>query len=121
MNSTKIKCSSISFGIIFVIWLPQKKNMKYREVIHRQCLIFSCWSKKGYSIFAGLGREIRIARLALHMYDSVLLKSASNGVIVNTDCMTDVAFRVKLWNNILKITGSPKGEVCPDGYRIVIQ
>lgn len=95
--------------------------MKYREVIHRKCLIFSCWSKKGYSIFAGLGREIRIARLALHMYDSVLLKSASNGVIINTDRMPEEVFRMKLWNNILEMTGSHKGEVCPDGCRITIQ
>lgn len=95
--------------------------MKYSEVIHRQCLIFSCWSKKGYSIFAGLGREIRIARLALHMYDSVLLKSASNGVIINADHKTDDVVRVKLWDQILEMTGSHKGEVCPDGYQIAIQ
>ena len=88
--------------------------MKYKILLKKCCLYFSCWSKKGYSIFVGLGREVHISRLALHMYKSVLLKSTGNGVIVNTDHAADWEMMlldpVYMW----KIMGiSLKGEVYP--------
>lgn len=64
--------------------------MKYTEIMRRYFLYFSSWKKKGYSIFAGLGREVRISRLSIHMYGNVLLKSASKGVIINIDKVEDI-------------------------------
>lgn len=88
--------------------------MKYKEFITHACLYFSHWSNKGYSIFIGLGREVRIARLSVDMYGSVLLKSAPKGVIVNTDGTAEVVEPVVLPENIRYIQVIYKGEVCPD-------
>lgn len=63
--------------------------MRYKSFIRNCCIFFSGWSKKGYSIFNGLGCEVRISRLAVHMYKNILLKSSSNGVIVNVDCTAE--------------------------------
>lgn len=78
--------------------------MKGKEFINRSCLYFSSWSKKGYSIFIGLGREVHISRLALSMYKNVLLKSVPHGVIVNTDREAENVIRVLLLNVLWKIT-----------------
>lgn len=68
--------------------------MRHHEVNRRIALYFSRWSGKGYAIFSSLGRQIKIARLALRMYAAVLLKSASKGVIVNADHVLQVFFTV---------------------------
>ncbi len=86
--------------------------MRSGKKIPQNCLYFSCWSKKGYSIFAGLGREIRISRLATSMYENVLLKSALHGLIINTDSTSEV---IPLLVQIVasrKFDGKNKGEVC---------
>lgn len=91
--------------------------MKSTEIIHRTCLYFSCWSKKGYSIFAGLGHEVRISRLAIPMYDNVLLKSASHGVIINMDsanCLLPIPIVLTEQEDI---SGKREGEVCPGNCR----
>lgn len=46
-------------------------------------VFFSRWSRKGYALFAAMGKQIRISRLAIHMCKSVLLTSAHHGVIIN--------------------------------------
>lgn len=43
---------------------------------------FSRWNRKGYAIFASLGRNIRIGRLAIHICEMSLRKSSRKGVIV---------------------------------------
>lgn len=88
--------------------------MKGKEFINRNCLYFSSWSKKGYSIFIGLGREVHISRLALSMYKNVLLKSVPHGVIVNTDREAENVIRMILLNVLWKITEIFEGEVCPE-------
>lgn len=93
--------------------------MKRCVLIQKNCIYFSSWLKKGYSIFCSLGREVHISHLALSMYGSVLLKSSGNGVIINTDHTAELdADLIESWN-ILEISGSLRGEVCPDGNRIL--
>ena len=46
-------------------------------------LCFSRWNRKGYAIFASLGRNVRIGRLAIHICEMSLQKSSRKGVIVN--------------------------------------
>lgn len=87
--------------------------MKYQELIHQRCLYFSRWSKKGYSIFAGLGHEVRISHLALHMYEKVLLKSASNGVIVSTDRTVEICPLVERKTDQVYHQAEKQGEMCP--------
>ncbi len=94
--------------------------MKRNEVIDRIYLYFSSWSKKGYAIFASLGQEIRISRLALHMYVTVMLKSSIKGLLVNMDQVTKVIvsfmeLKVNKW-----IRWRVEGEVCPDANPIFI-
>lgn len=45
-------------------------------------LCFSRWNRKGYAIFASLGRNVRIGRLAIHICEMSLQKSSRKGVIV---------------------------------------
>lgn len=45
-------------------------------------LNFSRWNRKGYAIFASLGREVKIGRLAIHICEMSLQKSSKKGVIV---------------------------------------
>lgn len=89
--------------------------MKSQILKQRYCLYFSGWNKKGYSIFIGLGREVRISRLALHMYKNVLLKSSGNGVIVNTDktAILNIEPIESFYTNQI-ISSIIRGEVCPD-------
>ena len=87
--------------------------MKCRNLYYNVLLHFSHWSKKGYAVFAGLGREVKISRLAIHMYKNVLLKASRHGVIVNLD-KTVILLLVELMKEEMwqKNTVS-EGEVCP--------
>ena len=57
--------------------------MNKRDVGYRAKLRFSRWNRKVYSIFASLGREVCIGRLAIHICEMALRKSSRKGVIVN--------------------------------------
>lgn len=85
---------------------------------NRYTLFFSGWSKKGYAIFAGLGREVRIARLSVHMYKNILLKAIGNGIIINTDKSAghdSINVAPVLTIRQVTIVALAMGEVCPDG------
>lgn len=84
-----------------------------RIKLKRCCLYFSNWSKKGYSIFCSIGREVRISRLALSMYENILLKSSGNGVIVNTAHTVELNPELLEFCGIKITSGENKGEVCP--------
>ena len=43
-------------------------------------LCFSRWNRKGYAIFASLGRNVRIGRLAIHICEMSLQKSSRKEV-----------------------------------------
>lgn len=88
--------------------------MRCKTLLNSYYLYFSGWSKKGYSIFAGLGHEVRISRLALHMYGNVLLKSMSNGIIVNTDSEAASDMNLIKFIYVWEMTGGTiRGEVRP--------
>lgn len=94
--------------------------MKRKLFLNRHCLYFSHWSKKGYSIFAGLGCEVRISQLAIHMYENVLLKAASNGVIINEDQKAEITTKLMYLQQSL-LLNLWMGRVCPDGFNDVFQ
>lgn len=51
---------------------------------HRNFLIyFSRWSRKGYAVFAALGKNVVVSSVPLGICESALLKSARKGLIVN--------------------------------------
>lgn len=56
--------------------------MKASSYILKQVLHFSRWCRKGYAVFAALGREVRISVLAISICVRSMLKSAKNGLIV---------------------------------------
>lgn len=90
-----------------------------RLFVDKYRIYFSRWSKKGYAVFAGLGKEIRIAVLAVHICACALLKSASKGLVVNTDkCAEDNLFACFRFQAdvcaFLASVGINRGEVCPD-------
>lgn len=84
-----------------------------RITLQRCCLYFFSWSQKGYSIFCSIGREVRISRLALSMYENILLKSSHNGVIVNTAHTVELCTALLEICGIERISGEIGGEVCP--------
>ena len=45
-------------------------------------LWFFRWSRKGYAVFASLGREVRIGQLALHICAMSLKKAAKKGLVI---------------------------------------
>ena len=57
--------------------------MKVRATRFATLLRFSRWNRKGFAIFATLGREVRIGTLAIHICEMSLRKSSRKGVIVN--------------------------------------
>lgn len=87
--------------------------MAYKVFIRQCCIYFSGWSKKGYSIFSGLKYEVRISHLALHMYNNILLKSSSNGVIVNMDATAEEGTEAVELCHIPVNAGRIRGEVYP--------
>lgn len=57
-------------------------------------LRFSRWNRKGFAIFASLGREVRIGTLAIHICEMSLRKSSRKGVIVNLSEVFERLMRV---------------------------
>jgi len=94
------------------------KKMKFNGTVGRILLYFSCWSKKGYSVFVSLGREVKIARLSLHMYAPVLLKSSAKGLIVNTDRVSTVVLSLLKKEVKAVLSGRAEGEVYPSVIRL---
>lgn len=89
------------------------EKMNYNKINSRVFLYFSNWSRRGYSIFVSLGREIKIARLSLHMYLTVLLKSSAKGLIINTAHISKVVLQVLKKEFQEAFASRTKGEVCP--------
>lgn len=90
-------------------------------------LYFSCWCRKGYAVFAALGREVRIAGLAIHVCESALLKSGRKGIIVDTaECSLRadyslIDFQECFYGQQMKSTGNGKEELCPDFFGGIIR
>lgn len=59
--------------------------MNNRVQQKRNLIYFGCWSRKSFALFAAIGKEVKIAALAIGMCQCAFLKSALNGSIVNHD------------------------------------
>ena len=92
--------------------------MLYNELISNKYLYFSRWSNKGYSIFASLGREVKISCLALHMYENSFLKSSTKGLIVNTDKVVDIVLATIGMDAKEESIARIEGRVYPNGNRV---
>lgn len=93
--------------------------MKIRENIKKGRVTFSRWCGKGYAVFAALGKQVRIAGLAIHICKAALLKSAYKGVIVSdVKSIPDMFQLVELENtsNGYAVRVMMRGEVCGDGF-----
>lgn len=95
--------------------MPHIYNMKTLSCIHQNRIYFSCWSRKGFAIFAALKREVYISKLSLQICAMALKKSARKKMIISdkktpeyVDCSI---LPVQLRNWYIEIIG---GELCPD-------
>lgn len=89
--------------------------MKSYVNLNRSKVYFSCWSRKGFAVFAALGKNVCISVLALHMYGSVLLKAVRRGMVVNKDTCAEEGENCLVWEEIReRYNLAFAGEVCPD-------
>lgn len=65
--------------------------MRYSIKNNAKVVSFSQLSKKGYAIFAGINKLVKIARLAIHICNLALLKASKNGVLINDSKTTNLA------------------------------
>lgn len=56
-----------------------KRNFRHRNSL----LYFSRWSRKGYAVFAALGKNVAISAVPIDVCESALLKSGRKGLIVS--------------------------------------
>jgi hypothetical protein len=63
--------------------------MKQVVIKSDRIVYFSRWNRKGYAVFASLGKKIKIAGLALHICEQALKKSSLKGVIVTLSRSSD--------------------------------
>ena len=112
-----VTCRSFvkTFKTESLISVIKKKRMKQYINSNRSKVYFSCWSRKGFAVFAALGKNICISVLALHMYGSVLLKAARRGIMVNRDTCAEAEENCPVWKEIRERCNLAfAGEVCPD-------
>jgi len=65
--------------------------MRYSIKNSARVISFSQLSKKGYAIFAGISKLVKIVRIAIHICNLALLKASKNGVLVNDSKTTNLA------------------------------
>lgn len=84
---------------------------------HRNSVIyFSRWSRKGYAVFAVLGKEVAVTTFSISICEKALLKSAKKGVVVReTEDTKACVLRNETMQQTVK-TGFrvQAGEVCAD-------
>lgn len=93
--------------------------MKITVNIKKGKVTFSRWCGKGYAIFAALGKQVRIAGLAIHICEAALLKSACKGIIVSDmQSVLDLFRLVESENtsNGYTVCVVMRGEVYGDGF-----
>lgn len=77
-------------------------------------IYFSRWSRKGYAVFAALGKEVAFAAVPIHVCEQALLKSAKKGVVVReTDYAKECILREEAMCQTVG-TGYRTGAVCAD-------
>jgi len=65
--------------------------MRYSIKNSARVISFSQLSKKGYAIFAGISKLVKIGRIAIHICNLALLKASKNGLLVNDSKNTNLA------------------------------
>lgn len=80
-------------------------------------LYFSRWSRKGYAVFAALGKNVCISPVGRSVCECALLKSAGKGVIADeAGCAEPAAEEKENTERRGKYSGiATRGEVCPAG------
>lgn len=84
---------------------------------HRNSVIyFSRWSRKGYAVFAALGKEVAVATVPINVCEQALLKSAKKGVVVQeTDYTKECVLREEAMYRTVKAGFRMQtGELCAD-------
>lgn len=97
--------------------------MKAKLCLSRNILYFSRWCRKGYAIFAALGKEVHISALAISICMKSLQKSARKGVIVNmATCWQKEIFKIFAVQQKVEyiISGLRAGEVCPAVFQNIV-
>ena len=92
--------------------------MLNNKLISNKCLFFSRWSNKGYSIFASLGREVKISCLPLHMYENSFWKSSAKGFIMNLDRVVDILLSAIGMDAEEESIVRIEGRIYPNGYNV---
>lgn len=79
-------------------------------------IYFSQWSRKGYAVFAALGKEVAVAAVPINVCEQALLKSAKKGVVVQeTDYTKECVLREEAMCQTVKAGFRIQaGEVCAD-------
>jgi len=96
--------------------LPHIYRMRTISYIHQNKIYFSCWSRKGFAIFAALKREVCISRLSLQICAMALKKSARKKTIISdkkaSEYVAPCVLLLQLRNWCIAIIG---GKLCLDG------
>ncbi len=79
-------------------------------------IYFSRWSRKGYAVFAVLGKEVAVTTFSISICEKALLKSAKKGVVVRETDDTEACVLRKEAMLLTVKTGFrvQAGEVCAD-------
>lgn len=91
--------------------------MKTHPRLLPKVIYFSCWCRKGYAIFAAIGRQVLIAAVSLRICRSALLKTARKGAIIISETCWDMEMPADVeLETFLKMRNMlPAMEsVCPD-------
>lgn len=81
--------------------------MKYHSHT-KKLVVFSQWSGKAYSIFASLGKIIKIARVSIDISDKGLfkkttLKRSLNDILCDKRCLNDLLDQVPPGEGVLEV------------------
>lgn len=60
-----------------------------KSVIFSHTVYFSRWNRKGYAIFASLGKTVKIAALSIAICEKALEKSSKKGIVVTATKTSD--------------------------------
>lgn len=90
--------------------------MKIHSRLLSKVIYFSCWCRKGYAIFAAIGRQVLISAVSLGICRCALLKTARKGNLITSETCwkTEMAPEVELKAYLqMKDMLLPMELVCP--------
>lgn len=77
--------------------------MRCRNKISGSYLVFSKWTRKRYAAFASLGKLIKIARLSVDTFKSLLSENKPIQLLLDTENNKDEVFNEALDDNIASL------------------